>query len=57
MELFHVDSYIRGYHAYLDIWEPKVDELFELQREPQNKEDTNAVAVARQKRKIKLRSN
>ena len=56
MELFHVDSYIRGYHAYLDIWERKVDELFELKREPQNKEDTNAVAVARQKRKMKLRS-
>ena len=56
MELFHVDSYIRGYHAYLDIWERKVDELFELKREAQNKEDTNAVAVSRQKRKMKLRS-
>ena len=48
MELFHVDSYIRGYHACMGIWEPKVDELFELKREPQNKKDTNAVAVARQ---------
>ena len=37
MELFHVDSYIRRYHAYMGIWEPKVDELFELKREPQNK--------------------
>ena len=36
-ELFHVDSYIRGYHAYMGIWEPKVHELFELKREPQNK--------------------
>ena len=51
MELFHVDSYIRGYYACMGIWEPKVDELFELKREPQNKKDTNAVAVARQKRK------
>ena len=55
MELFHIDSYNHGYHAYLDIWEAKVNKLFELKREPQNK-DTNAVAVACQKRIMKLRS-
>ena len=37
-ELLHVHSYIRGYHAYLSIWEPKVDEMYALKRELQNKE-------------------
>ena len=50
-ELLHIDSYICGYHEYLSIWEPKVDEMYmyTLKREPQNKEDSNAVAVVRQK--------
>ena len=46
-ELLHVYSYIRGYHAYLSIWEPKVDEMYALKRGPQNKEDSNAVAIVR----------
>ena len=48
-ELLQVYSYIRGYHAYLSIWEPKVDEMYALKRKPQNKEDSNAVAIVRPK--------
>lgn len=48
-ELLHVYFYIRLYHAYLSIWEPKVDEMYALKREPQNKEDLNTVAIFRPK--------
>ena len=34
-ELLHVHSYIRRYHEYMNIWETKVDELYELKRESQ----------------------
>ena len=44
-ELLHVYSCMRGYHAYLSILEPKVDEMYTLKREPQNKEDSNTVAI------------
>ena len=48
-KLLHVYFYIRGYHAYLSIWVPKVDEMYALKREPQNKEDSNTVAIVRPK--------
>ena len=48
-ELLHVHSYIRGYHEYLSIWEPTVDEMYALKRELQNEQDSNAVVIVRQK--------
>ena len=42
-----VQSYIRGYHAYQDIWDPRIGEVLPLQREPGNPEDKFAVAVIR----------
>ena len=39
------DSYIRGYHAYIDIWSPVVGEILLLKREPDNLVDASAVAV------------
>ena len=39
------DSYIRGYHAYRDVWSPVVGEILLLKREPDNLVDTSAVAV------------
>ena len=39
------DSYIRGYHAYRDIWSPVVREILLLKREPDNFVDTSAIAV------------
>ena len=40
-----VDSYIRGYHAYKDSWDPYIGEVLPLEREPENPEDRFAVAV------------
>ena len=39
------NSFIRGYHAYKDIWEPFVGETLLLKREPTNVRDRSAVAV------------
>ena len=39
------DSYIRGYHAYRDIWSPVVGEILLLKREPDNLVDKTATKV------------
>ena len=39
------NSFISGYHAYRDIWEPFVGETLLLKREPTNVRDRSAVAV------------
>ena len=36
MEVTEFDSYIRGYHAYQDIWNPVVGESLLLKRGPDN---------------------
>ena len=38
-------SYIRGYHAYQDVWQPALGEILLLQREPTNAKDSLAVSV------------
>ena len=38
-------TFIRGYHAYMDIWTPIEDEMLRLIPEPINFVDRNAVAV------------
>ena len=40
-----VQSYIRGYHAYIDVWTPSIGETLLLRREPDNLKDMSAVAV------------
>ena len=45
METLRVRLYIRGYHAYMDIWSPKVGDQLILRREPENVVDVNAVSV------------
>ena len=42
---FSFDSFIRGYHAYMERWDPWVGEVLPLEREPTNPEDKCAVAV------------
>ena len=37
------DSYIRGYHAYLDTWTPVVGETLLLKREPSNEKDSSVI--------------
>lgn len=40
-----ISSYVRGIHAYKDIWEPREGEVLLLKRKPDNIEDKFAVAV------------
>ena len=42
MYMFSLDSIVRGYHEYKDIWDAEVDGA---EREPGNSHDTFAVAV------------
>lgn len=42
---FTVSSYVRGYHAYKHIWQPVVGETLQLAQEPNNSQDSFAVAV------------
>ena len=42
------NSFIRGYHAYKDIWEPFVGETPLLKREPTNVKYRSAVAVMKE---------
>ena len=38
-------SYVRGYHAYMQSWSPVVGQALRLKREPSNAHDVHAVAV------------
>lgn len=40
-----IQSYIRGYHAYKDVWAPVVGQTLVLRREPTNTKDQNAVGI------------
>ena len=42
---FKIFSFIRGYHAYIEIWTPPVGDCLSLVREEANPRDKNAVAV------------
>jgi hypothetical protein len=44
---FEICSFVRGYHAYQDIWTPIIGEQLVLGREPTNTHDDEAVAVFR----------
>ena len=41
------NSFARGYHAYMNIWNPLVGEMLKYRQEPLNKMDKNAVAIIR----------
>ena len=47
LESVTIDSYIRGYHAYKEIWIPTAGEELLLRREPDNIDDQYAVAVTK----------
>ena len=40
-----IESYVMGYHDYMDLWEPKVGEILAAKCEPLNPKDIYAVAV------------
>lgn len=42
-----IESFVRGYHSYMDVWEPRVGEVLALEREPHNVVDQLAVSVVR----------
>ena len=44
---FQFDSYYKGYHAYMNIWEPLLGERLKCVKEPTNEVDKHAVAVVR----------
>ena len=44
-EEFVMESMVRGYHVYQDVWTPMVGEHLQCAREEDNTEDRYAVAV------------
>ena len=40
-----IESFVRGYHAYMDKWTPEIGQTLLVKREPTNPKDKNAVAV------------
>ena len=44
---FQCDNFVRGYHVYMNIWEPLVGECLNSRKEPTNEMDKTAVAVIR----------
>ena len=44
---FQCDSFVRGYHVYISIWEPLVGECLKSRKESSNEMDKTAVAVIR----------
>ena len=43
--VFEIECFVTGYHAYMDIWQPRIGEVLTLQNEPHNPKDKLAVAV------------
>ena len=44
---YEYNSFARGYHAYMNIWNPLVEETLKWRQEPSNEVDKNAVAIRR----------
>ena len=42
---FEIDSFVKGYHEYKNIWTPKIGETLSIEREPGNLVDKYAVCV------------
>lgn len=47
-----IQSFVRGYHSYMNVWEPRVGEILALEREPNNTMDRLAVSVVRSGRVV-----
>ena len=44
---YEYNSFARGYHAYINIWNPLVGETLKCRQEPSNEVDKNAAAIIR----------
>ena len=42
---FEIDSFVKGYHEYKNIWTPEIGETLSTEREPGNLVDKYAVCV------------
>ena len=47
--VLQVNSFMRGYHEYQEIWTPEIGDDYKLKREPLNAVDNNAVAIVRKR--------
>ena len=47
LNIAEVQSYVRGYHAYKDIWTPYIGKVLLVRREPDNITNLSVVAVIR----------
>ena len=47
LQVLEIYSFLRGYHAYMEIWTPVVGEMLVVKREPMNRHDKHAVAIYR----------
>ena len=56
MQSVEINSFVRGYHAYMSVWDPVVREELQLEREPENMEDQRAVAVKKNGQVVCLRA-
>ena len=45
LEVFDIYLYVRGYHAYMDIWTPIQGQTLLVRHEPTNSKDNDAGAV------------
>jgi len=48
-----IESFVRGYYAYMTVWEPRIGEVLVLQGEPHNPEDQLAVLVVKSRRTVR----
>ena len=44
---YEYDSFARGFHAYMDIWNPLIGEILKCKREPTKEVDKHAAAIMR----------
>ena len=47
LDVVEMNSFIRGYHDYMDVWTATPGDMLILKREPDNTKDSHAVAVLR----------
>ena len=45
LSVVEFQSYVRGYHTYMQSWSPVVGQALRLKREPANAHDVHAVAI------------
>lgn len=50
--MLEINSYIRGYHAYKDVWSATIGEILLVKREQGNVKDPNAIAICQEDRVV-----